>query len=42
VIASLMSLVSGLVSLVLGCVRRRLVKILVIVEEQVITADVII
>jgi hypothetical protein len=42
VMASLVSFVSGLVSLVLGCVRRRLVGILVTVREQVVAADVVI
>jgi hypothetical protein len=42
VIASLVSLVLGLVFLVLGCVRYRSVRILVTVRERVITANVVI
>jgi hypothetical protein len=36
------SFVSGLVSLILGRVRRRSVRILVTVKERVIAADVVI
>jgi hypothetical protein len=41
-IVSLVSLASGLVSLVLGCVRRRSVRILVTVKKWVVAADVVI
>jgi hypothetical protein len=37
-----MSLVSGLVSFVLGCVRCQLVEILITVKKQVVAADVVI
>jgi hypothetical protein len=42
VIVSLVSFVSGFVSLVLGRVRRQSVRILVTVEKRVIAADVVV
>jgi hypothetical protein len=41
-IMSLILLVLGLMSLILGCISRRLVKIRVIIRERVIAANMVV